>query len=95
MVAERAKAKQLKQQAALTKRSVKKKVNFEEEPPSQPNQIFITHQQLAPEQERKETEQDFNELEGPDEGIFLCPECTCWFTNKKDLNFHKRHWCGR
>ncbi len=44
MVAERAKAKQLKQQAELTKRSVKKQVNSEEEPSSQPNQIFITHQ---------------------------------------------------
>jgi|WetSurMetagenome_2_1015567.scaffolds.fasta_scaffold296823_1 hypothetical protein len=26
-------------------------------------------------------------------GFYLCPFCTCWFTQKKDLNQHMKKWC--
>jgi hypothetical protein len=92
VLAEKAKQKQFEQQRASMKHSVKKQFSFEKEPANQSNQIVLTHQQLSVD---LNMEPEFSEPDALEEGVFLCPKCMCWFTNKKDLNFHKTHWCDR
>ncbi|MCL4429456.1 MAG: hypothetical protein M1167_01770 [Chloroflexi bacterium] len=67
----------------------------QQEPPGQISQIRITTEEPAPEQEEDSSLGLFDGPEGPDEGFFPCPFCTCWFTHKKDLDFHVKKWCDR
>ena len=59
------------------------------------HQILIPLQETNPPQSIYEAESAFEESEEPDEGFFLCPFCTCWFTHQKDLHFHIKKWCNR
>lgn len=96
MLAEKAKAKQLEQNHGVSTKYYGKNVfSFKEESSNQSNQIAMPHQEISSEQSMLVNEQMFDEPEVLVEGVFLCPSCTCWFTNKKDLKFHKKHWCGR
>jgi hypothetical protein len=101
MIAEKAKekAKQLehpvKPHEGSEKHYRKNLFRFREESSNQLNQILITPQVVNPEQIMQGEEQLFDEQEVSVEGFFPCPACTCWFTNKKDLKFHTKNWCGQ
>lgn len=98
MAAEKARAKHLKETPKtheVAKHFRKKLFNFNEGPSGQLSQILITPQETITEQEIETNLPLFDEPEDCAEGFFLCPNCTCWFTNKKDLNFHQKKWCDR
>jgi hypothetical protein len=91
LIGEVAKTKHAEQQQKIHK-------NFSSihvEPANQLSQTLITPQETYTEQNLDNDEQIFDELEGAEEGFFLCPSCTCWFTHKKDLNYHIKNWCDR
>ena len=94
----REKAKHLEQAARtqeVAKRFRKNLISFNEGPPSHLSEVLIASQQLSREQNIENNEQLFSEHEDTEEGFFPCPACTCWFTNKYDLNFHMKKWCDR
>jgi len=99
MIAEKAKERQIEETARTHKVSTKYShtnlFRFREESSNQLNQILITPQVVNPEQIMQGEEQLFDEQEVSVEGFFPCPACTCWFTNKKDLKFHTKNWCGQ
>jgi hypothetical protein len=49
--------------------------------------------QKIEQQQTFEAEEELLENEDSNEGFYLCPTCTCWFTHKKDLNYHLKNWC--
>jgi hypothetical protein len=86
MAAERAKAKHLQAPKAYTT------TNCKEGPISSLSQIVLIPQDANP------FERDLrliDDPDSPDEGFFPCPFCTCWFTHKKNLEFHVNKWCDR
>jgi hypothetical protein len=94
------KAKQYEQKEKTHKVSTrqyhKEIVSFnEEELSNQLSQILLPHQELKVEHNIDSDDQTLDETNGHTQGFFLCPSCTCWFTNEKDLNFHTKHWCRR
>ena len=97
MIAEKAKAKQLKQPVKIHEVHVKpyrkNLLSFTEEPSNQLSKI-LNPQQTSPEQNLKGNGQLIGEHVSA-KGFYLCPFCTCWFTNKKTLKSHIKHWCGR
>lgn len=98
MIGEMTKAKHPEQSPKthqVAKRFHKNLFILNEEPTNQLSEILITPQEACSKQNMESDEQLFDELEGPAEGFFLCPFCTCWFTHKKDLNFHVKNWCDR
>ncbi len=99
MIGEIAKAKHLEQTSKTHEVSVKhfgkNLLSFKEEPANQLTKILITPHEMCPKQNVESDEQLLDEFDGPAEGFFLCPFCTCWFTHKKDLNFHLKNWCDR
>jgi hypothetical protein len=97
MIANKSRAKHIEERQgthdASEKHSHKNMFNFREEPSNQLSQILVTPDAANHEQNMPSNAQLFDKQEVSVEGIFLCPSCTCWFTNKNDLKFHKKKWC--
>ena len=98
MIGELAKAKHLEQSARtheVAKPFRKNLFSFSENSSNPLSEILVIPEEMRPEQNDESNLQLFNEPEEFNEGFFLCPTCTCWFTNKKDLDFHIKKWCDR
>jgi hypothetical protein len=96
MIEEIAKAKHITQPQKtqqLTKNFRKNPFSLNEPAENELIKNLTTPHQACTEQIMETDEAPLDELDGPDEGFFLCPFCTCWFTQKKDLNFHLKNWC--
>ena len=98
MLAEKAKENHRKETEAtneVAKPFQKNLSNYVEEPAGQVNLILLPLQEERIEQKTERQLHLLEETENPEEGFFMCPNCTCWFNNQKDLNHHLNKWCNR
>src|SRR3989339_880772 len=91
MLAEKAKEnhrKEAERTHGVDRPFLKNSFNYVEGPKSQVNPILLPLQEESIEQKTEHKLLLLEETEDTEEGFFMCPNCTCWFNNQKDLNHH-------
>jgi hypothetical protein len=98
MLAEKAKENHRKEKEKtheVDRPFLKNSFNNVKRPTGQVNPILLPLQKECIEQKTERKFLLLEETEDTEEGFFMCPNCTCWFNNQKDLNHHLNKWCDR
>jgi len=87
------KAQRTEQSAIITDNSTKhqskKMLYFKEDSTHQLSEILVTQQKTF-----DDNKEPINQQKVSAQGFYPCPFCTCWFSTKKTLKYHIKHWCA-